>query len=139
MAFAAAAAAAPELPGPVRDALRAAAVPAAGVAVLVQEVGAARPTLSMNAGKAMNPASVMKLVTTFAALELLGPAYRWKTEAYVSGALRDGVLEGDLVLKGYGDPRLDYESFWMLLRALRGKLLTKPLFPNWSIVFLIRL
>ncbi len=121
MAFAAAAAAASELPGPVRDALRAAAVPTAGVAVLVQEVGAARPTLSMNAGKAMNPASVMKLVTTFAALELLGPAYRWKTEAYVSGALRDGVLEGDLVLKGYGDPRLDYESFWMLLRALRGK------------------
>ncbi len=121
MAFAAAVAATPELPRPVRDALRAAAVPAAGVAVLVQEVGAARPTLSMNAGKAMNPASVMKLVTTFAALELLGPAYRWKTEAYVSGALRDGVLEGDLVLKGYGDPRLDYESFWMLLRVLRGK------------------
>ena len=121
LAFLAPAAAARELPRAVRDALRAAAVPAASVAVLVQEVGAARPALSVNAGKAMNPASVMKLVTTFAALELLGPAYRWKTEAYVSSALRDGVLEGDLVLKGYGNPRLDYESFWMLLRTLRGK------------------
>ena len=113
--------AARELPRPLADALRAASVPQSGVAVVVQDLGAARPALSLNAGAAMNPASVMKLVTTFAALELLGPAYRWKTEAYVAGTLRDGVLEGDLWLKGYGDPRLDYESFWMLLRALRGK------------------
>jgi D-alanyl-D-alanine carboxypeptidase/D-alanyl-D-alanine-endopeptidase (penicillin-binding protein 4) len=69
----------------------------------------------------MNPASVMKLVTTYAALEMLGPAYRWKTEAYADGTLRDGVLEGNLVLKGYGDPKLDLEAFWTLLRALRGK------------------
>ena len=121
LALVAPGAAARELPRTVRDALRAAAVPAAAVAAVVQEVGAAQPALSVNADRAMNPASVMKLVTTFAALELLGPAYRWKTEAYVSGALREGVLARDLVLKGYGDPRLDYESFWMLLRALRGK------------------
>ncbi len=69
----------------------------------------------------MNPASVIKLATTYAALERLGPAYRWKTEAYASGALQDGVLEGDLVLKGGGDPKLDLEAFWILLRALRGK------------------
>ena len=69
----------------------------------------------------MNPASVMKLVTTYAALELLGPAYRWKTEVYATAPVREGVLEGDLVLKGYGDPKLDLEAFWVLLRALRGK------------------
>jgi D-alanyl-D-alanine carboxypeptidase/D-alanyl-D-alanine-endopeptidase (penicillin-binding protein 4) len=114
-------AASPGLPKELSEALRAAAVPAAAVSIVVQEVGAARPSLSLNAGRAMNPASVMKLFTTFAALELLGPAYHWKTEAYADGALRDGVLEGDLVLKGHGDPRLDYESFWMLLRALRGR------------------
>ena len=113
--------AARELPKPVADALRAASVPQSGVAVLVQEIGAAQPLLSLQAARPMNPASVMKLVTTFAALELLGPAFRWKTEVYAMGVLRDGVLEGDLALKGYGDPRLDYESFWMLLRALRGK------------------
>ena len=110
-----------ELPKPLADALRATSVPQSSVAIMVQELGAARPALSHNADVPMNPASVMKLATTFAALELLGPAYRWKTEAYVSGVLRDGVLEGDLLLKGYGDPKLDYESFWMLLRALRGK------------------
>ena len=55
----------------------------------------------------------MKLVTTYAALELLGPAYRWKTEVYLDG--------DDLYLKGYGDPKLNHESFWMLLRNVRGR------------------
>ena len=110
-----------ELPKPLAQALRAASVPQSSVAIVVQDLGATRPALSHNAGVAMNPASAMKLVTTLAALELLGPAYRWKTEAYAAGELRDGVLEGDLVLKGYGDPKLDYESFWMLLRALRAR------------------
>ena len=109
------------LPRGVADALRAASVPVSAVSVVVQEAGSARPSLSLNAGASMNPASTMKLFTTFAALELLGPAYHWKTEAYADGVLRDGVLQGNLVLKGQGDPRLDYESFWMLLRALRGK------------------
>jgi len=114
-------AAARGLPKPVAEALRAAGVPQYAVGIVVQEVDASRASLSVNAGAAMNPASAMKLFTTLAALELLGPAYRWKTEVYAAGPLRDGVLEGDLVLKGYGDPKLDYERFWMLLRALRGK------------------
>jgi D-alanyl-D-alanine carboxypeptidase/D-alanyl-D-alanine-endopeptidase (penicillin-binding protein 4) len=109
------------LPLPVAQALAAARIAPANAAVLVHEVGVSRPALSMNPGSSMNPASVMKLVTTYAALELLGPAYRWKTEVYAAGPLREGVLEGDLVLKGYGDPKLDLEAFWVLLRALRGK------------------
>ena len=109
------------LPPPVARALAAARIPAGSVAVVAQEIGAARASLSVNAAAPMNPASVMKLVTTYAALELLGPAYRWKTEVYLGGALRDGVLEGSLILRGGGDPRLNLESFWMLLRALRGK------------------
>ena len=108
-------------PPAVAQALAAARIPASAAAAVVQEVGAARSTLSVNPSASMNPASVMKLVTTYAALELLGPAYRWKTEAWVMGSLRDGALEGDLILKGGGDPKLDLESFWILLRALRGK------------------
>ena len=110
-----------QLPPTVAQALAAARIPPGSVAAVVQEVGAARATLSVNAAAPMNPASVMKLVTTYAALELLGPAYRWKTEAWISGPLRDGLLEGDLVLKGGGDPKLDLEAFWKLLRSLRGK------------------
>jgi D-alanyl-D-alanine carboxypeptidase/D-alanyl-D-alanine-endopeptidase (penicillin-binding protein 4) len=109
------------LPPPVAQTLAGSKIPASGVAAIVQEVGAPRAVLSVNPELPMNPASVMKLVTTYAALEVLGPAYRWKTEAYATGPVRDGVLEGDLVLKGYGDPKLDLEAFWVLLRALRGK------------------
>lgn len=108
-------------PGPVHRALREAGIPAAGASALVQELGPRKPALSIHAHAAMNPASVMKLLTAFAALELLGPAYRWRTEAYLEGVLRDGVLEGNLVLKGFGDPKLNVESFWMLLRGLRAR------------------
>src|SRR6185503_7881257 len=101
------------LPEPVAKGLRDAKVPQSSVSIVVQEVGAGRAALTLNAASARNPASVMKLVTTYAALELLGPAYRWKTEAYVDG--------DDLVLKGSGDPKLNYESFWMLLRNVRAR------------------
>jgi len=108
-----AAVAAAELPPGVVQALKNAGIPTRSVGAVVQEIGAPRPALAHEAADTMNPASVMKLVTTYAALELLGPAYRWKTEAYVDG--------NDVLLKGYGDPKLNYESFWMLLRALRGR------------------
>jgi serine-type D-Ala-D-Ala carboxypeptidase/endopeptidase (penicillin-binding protein 4) len=101
------------LPRSVMQALKAAGISPSSVGAVVQEVGAERPVLTHDARESMNPASVMKLVTTYAALELLGPAFRWKTEAYIDGS--------DVVLKGYGDPKLDYESFWMLLRNLRGR------------------
>lgn len=109
------------LPAPVSQALAAAKIPATNVAVVVQEVGVHHEILRANAVAPMNPASVMKLVTTYAALEQLGPAYRWRTEVYVAGALQDGVLDGDLVFKGSGDPKLDLEAFGRLVRALRGK------------------
>src|SRR5688572_19535955 len=109
------------LPPAVAKALRDTGIPQSSVGLVVQELGTPRARLAHNAGAAMNPASVMKLLTTYAALEMLGPAYRWKTEAYLDGPLRDGVLEGNLALKGHGDPKLNYESFWMLLRALRGR------------------
>jgi D-alanyl-D-alanine carboxypeptidase/D-alanyl-D-alanine-endopeptidase (penicillin-binding protein 4) len=111
------------LPLPVARALRAAGIPQQAVGVVVQETGAVFPRVSVNAGQAMNPASVMKLFTTFAALELLGPAYIWRTEALVAAppAESDGVLAGDLFLHGSGDPKLTFEQFWLLLRQLRAR------------------
>ena len=106
-------AAAADLPKPVAEALRKASIPQSAVGVWVQALGARAPTIAMNARDAMNPGSTMKLVTTLAALELLGPAYRWKTEVYLDGP--------DLVLRGRGDPKLNAESFWMLLRNVRGR------------------
>ena len=74
----------------------------------------------MNADTIINPASTMKLVTTYAALELLGPAFQWKTEFFTDGTLKDGVLDGNLYLKGGGDPKLNMERLWLLLRDLRA-------------------
>ncbi len=108
-------------PPAVAQALRVAGIPVSSVGISVQEVGATRPLLSVNPGAPMNPASSMKLVTTFAGLELLGPAYQWRTEIYLIGPLRDGVLEGDLILKGSGDPKLTLEAFWLMLRDLRAR------------------
>jgi len=109
------------LPAPVARALKAAALPASAVAVVVQEVSSPIARVSVNANVAMNPASAMKLVTTYAALETLGPAYRWKTEAWLAGKLADGVLDGDLYLKGSGDPKLTLDRFWLFLRELRAR------------------
>ena len=107
------------LPPNVLQALKAAQIPAASVAVVVQPVDAAQPLVAHNAAQAMNPASVMKLVTTYAALDLLGPAWTWKTTAWVDTAAVNGVLSGNLYLKGSGDPRFAIEHLWGLLRQLR--------------------
>jgi D-alanyl-D-alanine carboxypeptidase/D-alanyl-D-alanine-endopeptidase (penicillin-binding protein 4) len=107
------------LPPPVGQALRRAAVPESAIGIYVHEIGAARPLIAVNPGRAMNPASVMKLVTTFAGLEILGPAYTWKTELYAGGLMNGDILQGDLVIKGYGDPKLNLENFWLLTRRLR--------------------
>jgi D-alanyl-D-alanine carboxypeptidase/D-alanyl-D-alanine-endopeptidase (penicillin-binding protein 4) len=109
------------LPTPVAQALKTAGIPQSAVAVVVQAVDARRPRLALHAAVAMNPASTMKLLTTFAALDMLGPAYTWQTEAYTSGTLTDGVLTGDVHLRGSGDPALTYERFGRLLRELRSR------------------
>jgi len=114
-------AAAQQLPQSMNSALRQAHIPLNNVGVFVQEVNVKRPMLSYNANAAFSPASVMKLLTTDAALELLGPTYSWKTQAYVDGTLSNGVLSGDLTIKGSGDPNLVMEKFWLFLRQIRAR------------------
>lgn len=89
------------------------------LSIVVQAVDGAEPVLAHLPDVARNPASVMKVVTTWSALEQLGPAYEWPTEVHALGELEDGRLDGDLALKGYGNPYLVVEEFWKLLRALR--------------------
>lgn len=109
------------LPPTVAKALEKAGIPLHSVAVEVGEVDSASPLISHNGREAMNPASVMKLLTTYAALEILGPAYVWKTDALVDTAPADGRIEGNLYLRGSGDPRLALEQFWLFLRQLRTR------------------
>ena len=105
-----------QLPTSVAKALADAGIPESAIGVVVQPLDSAKPTIFVGGNTALNPASTMKLLTTFAALELLGPAYTWRTETWAIAAPKNGVLDGDLYIKGGGDPKLTYEQFWRLLR-----------------------
>ena len=111
------------LPPEVVAALGRAKVPLAALSAVVQEIGSTVPDLVWRADQSANPASVMKLVTTYAALDLLGPAWTWSTPVWLHGSVRnpgpDGVLEGNLVIRGSGDPKLVLERLWLLLRRVR--------------------
>ncbi|GAC1430276.1 MAG: D-alanyl-D-alanine carboxypeptidase/D-alanyl-D-alanine-endopeptidase [Burkholderiaceae bacterium] len=76
--------------------------------------------LAVNHAAAFNPASTMKLVTSAAALDLLGPTFTWKTRAFADGTQSGDVLEGNLIFKGGGDPKLVIENFWVFLRQIRA-------------------
>lgn len=94
-------------------------VPLSGVSIYLRRIHARVPVLAFNANVPRNPASVMKLVTTLVGLYQLGPAYRWSTAAYARAPVRHGVLQGNLYLRGEGDPYLITHSFWNLLHGLR--------------------
>lgn len=108
------------LPPEVEQALQRARVPEEALAVVVQELGgAAPPVLVRHDARPVNPASLTKLLTTQAALERLGPAWTWSTPVWLQGRVADGVLDGQLVIKGSGDPTLVVERLWLLLRRVQ--------------------
>ncbi|MGZ9031520.1 MAG: D-alanyl-D-alanine carboxypeptidase/D-alanyl-D-alanine endopeptidase [Burkholderiaceae bacterium] len=110
----------PVLPESVAAELRAARVPLNAIAISVVPLSDSGITMAINEHQSMNPASTMKLATTLAGLELLGPQYVWRTEVLTTVPLKQGVLEGDLWLRGGGDPRLVIEDLWLLVQRIRG-------------------
>lgn len=118
MLFLACQARAEPLPPVLRQALREANLPESALNLAIVPLSGSAPRYH-EADVPANPASLMKLVTTYSALELLGPAYRWTTELRANVRPIEGVLNGDLYLKGYGDPKLTIERVWLLLRELR--------------------
>lgn len=123
MAFAAVAAAvqAQALPPELERVWRASGLQQGDVSLVVQEIGGPR-LIELNPGVPRNPASVMKMVTTWAALSGLGPEYRWRTELLAERGARldeQGGLRGPLYIRAGGDPLLTQEELWSLLRELR--------------------
>ncbi|NQD91434.1 D-alanyl-D-alanine carboxypeptidase/D-alanyl-D-alanine-endopeptidase [Pseudomonas sp. CrR25] len=108
------------LPGKVQQALKANKINQRSLSLVTLPLNGPGTANFFNADVSVNPASTMKLVTTYAALELLGPTHQWVTEFYSDGPLKDGVLQGNLYLKGGGDPKLNMEKLWLLLRDLRA-------------------
>ncbi len=107
------------LPVSVRSLLDLRQVPHESLSVYVEDLRSGEPVLRWLDDLPRNPASTMKLLTTLVALDLLGPAYTWRTEVYALGNVDDGRLDGDLLIKGYGDPFLVNERVWQLLQQIR--------------------
>ncbi|WP_087691649.1 D-alanyl-D-alanine carboxypeptidase/D-alanyl-D-alanine-endopeptidase [Pandoraea sp. PE-S2R-1] len=124
----AAAPSATPLPAPLARLLAASKVPAGHVSVIVAKVDnplqtrgrLAAPLISMNAKVPRNPASTMKLVTTIAALDTLGPDYRWRTQAFTDGQFDGRTLNGNLYFKGTGDPKLVPEEMEKFVAELHN-------------------
>lgn len=114
------------LPDTVQQLLRKHGIAESEVSVIVSKAShnGSPPSsvlLSHNAGAPRNPASVLKLLTTMAALELLGPTYQWETRYLIDGKLENGTLQGNLVLQGGGDPFLTVDRLWSHVLALRER------------------
>jgi serine-type D-Ala-D-Ala carboxypeptidase/endopeptidase (penicillin-binding protein 4) len=107
------------LPPAVTSALKAQNIPASGLSVYAEDLDSGEVLLLHNAEVARQPASTIKTLTTFVALDVLGPTYTWKTRAYANGTLKNGVLNGDLVLVGGGDPYMTAERWWAFVAELR--------------------
>lgn len=108
-----------ELPEPVVRLMRSAQIPpeAAGVLVLRGDT----TLVSHNARQIMQPASTVKLFTTMAALEQLGPVFRGRTEMLSSAPIVNGVLQGDLILRGGADGDFNEDVLGHMLQALRNQ------------------
>ncbi len=110
----------PRLPESVAAQLRVAKIPVTALGAMVVPLTGPGLELRHNETQLFNPASTMKLVTTFAGLDLLGPQYTWRTEVMAQSGPRDGRLDGDLFIRGNGDPAFVIENLWLLVQRLRG-------------------
>jgi D-alanyl-D-alanine carboxypeptidase/D-alanyl-D-alanine-endopeptidase (penicillin-binding protein 4) len=107
------------LPDAMRSALRAAGLPESSVGAVVIRARDGAAILVHRSAEGMQPASTLKPLTALVALERLGPAYRGRTELRAAGDAVDGVLRGNLVLRGLGNVDFDWRAFERLLGALR--------------------
>ncbi|MDP9009569.1 MAG: D-alanyl-D-alanine carboxypeptidase/D-alanyl-D-alanine-endopeptidase [Pseudomonadota bacterium] len=100
------------VPAGVTQVLAAQRLPASAASFVILEADSGRVLTSQNADTPRSPASTIKTVTTFAALDMLGPAFLWQTRAWVHDA--------DLILQGGGDPYMTMERWWSFVQGLRA-------------------
>ena len=85
-------------------------LPSNSLSFVILDPDTGRVVMSHNPDTPRSPASTIKTVTTYAALDLLGPTYVWQTKALSAG--------GDLFLQGGGDPYITLERWWSFVRCM---------------------
>lgn len=116
-----------DIPRSVSSSLERNQIPKDAISISVIEIEPGRPgkhisknVLSWRSEAVMKPASTMKLLTTLSGLDILGPQYRWRTNIYTDGIIRQGVLKGNLYLQGTGDPKLVPEELAKMMKELQA-------------------
>jgi serine-type D-Ala-D-Ala carboxypeptidase/endopeptidase (penicillin-binding protein 4) len=122
----------------------------ASASICVADIDMKETVLEYNAEKSLTPASVMKLITSASALQMLGPDYTFKTVVGYTGNLnkKNGKLTGDLIIKGGGDPALgsdhftehygDFISNWTAaikkagIRKIKGRVITDDSYFDYN-------
>ena len=107
------------LPLPVQSALNHRQLSHDTLSIYVEDLESGEVIVQWQDEVPRNPGSTIKLLTTLVALDVLGPTYVWQTDIYALGSIDNGRLDGDLLLKGYGDPFLVTERIWQMLRQVR--------------------
>jgi len=109
----------PGLPAPILQALSDARIAPQALSLWAASTQSREPLLSWQAERPVQVASLMKLLTSAAALEQLGPTFQWSTGILLERQPVDGVLSGSVYLQGRGDPRLTPERLQLLLQQLQ--------------------
>jgi D-alanyl-D-alanine carboxypeptidase/D-alanyl-D-alanine-endopeptidase (penicillin-binding protein 4) len=107
------------LPPPVESRLNHRQVPLETTSIYVEDLDSGEVLVKWNDTVPRNPGSTIKLLTTLVAIDQLGPTYNWRTDVHALGEIQERVLQGDLLLKGHGDPYLVTERVWQLVRQIR--------------------
>lgn len=100
-----------QTPAPVKWLLQAPYMRGASFSLVVKDVQEGKTVYSYDTDRLQSPASVLKTVATATALEILGEDYRYPTTLEYDGILENGTLEGNLYIKGSGDPSLGSSHF----------------------------
>src|ERR1700759_3074403 len=101
--------------------LEAQRLPTSAESYVILDADTGKLIASQLADTPRSPASTIKTLTTYAPLDMLGPTFVWHTQAFTRGSLKDGVLDGDLILVGGGDPYMTLERWWSFVSGLRAK------------------
>jgi len=109
------------LPQTIQTLIKTSTIPSEDVSIYIKEIGKSTPLVSYNAMTARTPASVIKVLTTYAALLKLGFDYKIPTKFYITGIISHGVLKGDLIIKGFGDPTLKTKDLETIVSKIKQK------------------
>ncbi len=109
------------LPQGIEEAIAKSTIPKDDISIYIKEIDNSHLLASLYENRSRTPASVIKVLSTYAAILKLGFDYRFPTQFYIQGVISHGVLEGDLVVKGFGDPTLSTKDLESIVDTIASK------------------